>query len=182
MTLGHTNSPHLIIQKIFKKHFLFLGTNDIYHFSLSILKRNLINQKENVKISNGIKVFKDQENTLQIYNKKDAKFNGIIILSCPSSLFLNSLNQMNTIETIVQKSKNNFLKGCSRFGTYISKRNFPSKTFIFHQMKSNDFDIEIMKETEHNGFLVSGFYSPINLENLDQFLDFITDYAFHKYQ
>lgn len=185
MTLDRTNSTLLIIQKLFKKHFPFLERDDLYHMSLPIFKRIFLFHRENVEIMDKARIFKDQGNLLQIYSKKNAKFNGSITLICPLNPLLHPLIE-NSVLGITMKDIKDFSFGRHiRFGAYISKENFSSKTFAFYQSSStnsNEINLEKIKEFKYRGFSLIDVYPIINFTNLNQFLDFITDLAFHRCQ
>lgn len=184
-TLGQISLARLAIQKAFKKHFPFLKDNEAYHTSLPIFKKISLIHKENIKTRDKGNLFKDKGNFLQIYNKRDAKFNGLIILTCSLNLSLNSLTGNNIFEITVKNIKKTTFEKCSRFGVYIGKGESLLKSFAFYQFNStnsSEIDIQELKEFFDKGLSLIYIDPPKTSINLDQLLDFIINMAFQTCQ
>lgn len=176
-----TDSTRLMIQKLFKKHFPFIENDEIHHIVPPLFKRNLLSHFGDIKIRNESRMFRHQENLFQIYNKKGANFNGRVTLVC----LLHPQFQNRILDITMTDIKEATFGEHVRFGAYIHKRDSLLKSFAFYQsnsIDSNKNNIEKTREISSRGFIVSQMILSSNLENLDQFLNFITDIAFNQCQ
>lgn len=174
--LDQSNSNYLFIQKLFKKYFPFLGNDDIYHIKDYLFKKTLSYHMKNIKFDNKSKVFKNQENLLQLYNKRDADFNGQIILMCS----LDSSTRNKILDFTIKDIKSFVSKNHVRFGAYINNENSLLESFAFYQLDSPNSNVlsdEQIDKFSFGHFLVISVISPIKFTCLDQFVEFITHLA-----
>lgn len=170
-------SSNWMIQNLFKKYFHFLGNNDIYYSNILIFKKLLKFQILNIKSDDQLKVFKDQGNLLQVYNKRNANFNGQIVLMCP----LDPSTRDKLFEFTTKDIKGITLENHVRFGAYIKNENPLLGSFAFYQLDSSDpnsiKDGKMIKFVSR-GFLIFNTKPAVKLMCLSQFIDFIIHMAF----
>lgn len=178
-----TDSIHLIIQKLFEKHFPFIANDGIIYIFSPIFKRIREDSEKNVEIKNKLKIFRNQENLLQVYDRRNANFDGIVILICSLDPSSDSTLKSEILESSMKNIKDIISKKQSRFGAYTSGKDSKLNTFAFLQYEATDSDrFDIKKESwfTNRGLRIIDLSSRNKSKCWIKFLDFITDMAFYN--
>lgn len=178
---NESSSICLIIQDLFRKHFPFIKNDEIHHTTGTIFDAKLLFPRKGIAIKNSLRIFKNQENLFQVYNKRNSDFLGKIVLIFPFS----SLVQEEIFKLTIKDIKNIIPGNYSRFGAYINKGNFPLKTFAFCQLDSTYSNANAFNGNETE-FMAENFrmitLDPLSdITNLHEFLDDIINNAFYHY-
>lgn len=166
-----TNSTCSIIKKLFEREFPHLS-NDIYHVAPHLIIQRLLVHQRNIEILTRSTLFNKEANKLQIYNRNNLDFDGLIILFC---LFNDSLKD-SLLKLFEMKTKEPDFEDYMRFGIHLGG-NAISKSFAFHQIKirsiyaKNKINIKKYRDDENGRHIL--MESPKNLSNMDQFANYI---------
>lgn len=172
----HEKYGLLTTEDLFKKYFFHLR-NEITHLSTDdyALKLSLMDQGkiETSKIRS--KMLEVKLDILRIYSKKDAKFDGKIVLICSMTFVIeeafsrNNLRMLNGFPIENHIRSGNFFKG--------DPSDMLLKTFLFYQFNyrdSKDYKIDYF---DHANTRILTIHPPNNILNLEEFSKYIMDVA-----
>lgn len=179
MNHDKTGSTCSTIKRLFNKHFPHFS-KDMYHFAPHLITQRLLDFQRNVAVTDKSRLFGKRANELQIYNKNNTNFDGVIILIC---LFKSSL-RASFFELYRKEIKGFISKGCNRFGIY-SNKDALSKSFVFHQLKAkpkisakNEAEIvEFFDGQDERNIIIR---PPKGIKNIDQFVNQIIQLALNN--